>query len=247
VIQLEDWHDTAGTIEVVLFPRTWQKCQDLMIAKEIVKVAGKFDNSRNDPQVIAEDVTQNFSVARPDTGTNGYHSYEPPARDYNDEDVPSWVQEENSAPVNFAPAFTIPPVPQPTISAPVRIAEPEPTFVAPATEGAAAVPIPMVEPQPAAFEMFELDSGDPEQATSWIYVYMQRSGDDDKDRRRLRMLFNILNEFPGNDRFSIIVEGRGQPLKMEFPNHTTHKCDSLLLKLHKLVGADNVQIFSREE
>jgi hypothetical protein len=119
---------------------------------------------------------------------------------------------------------------------------PAPTFIVPATEGAAAVPVPMVESQ--GFEMFELD-GDPAQATAWIYVYMQRSGDDAKDRRRLRMLHNILTEYPGNDRFSIIIEGRGQPLKMEFPNHTTNHCDSLLLRLHKLVGEENIEIFNR--
>ncbi len=159
--------------------------------------------------------------------TNGHtsSSNEPPARDYTDADVPDWVHEENGAatytppaPVYFAatpaaPTLTVPPVP-------VRI-DPEPAFVAPATEGAAAVPIPRVEPQPAAFEMFELNEGDPAQALQWINVFIQRSGDDEKDRRRLRMLFNILTEYPGNDRFGIMVEGRGQPIKMEFPNHTT--------------------------
>jgi hypothetical protein len=96
--------------------------------------------------------------------------------------------------------------------------------------------------------MFELESGDPQQAASWIYVYMQRSGDDDKDRRKLRMLFNIMTEYPGNDRFTIIIEGAGKNgHKMEFPNHTTNKCDSLLMKLNKQVGAENVQIFARDE
>jgi hypothetical protein len=105
--------------------------------------------------------------------------------------------------------------------------------------------VPSVEPQIVA--PLEEESGDPAQAIHWIHIFMQRSGDDANDRRRLRRLHNILTEFPGNDRFSIVIEGKGQPIKMEFPNHTTQKCDDLMHKLARVVGEDNIQVFNRYE
>ena len=70
VITLEDWHETAGTIEVVLFPKTWdhvvsyfriERQRDLAEG-EIVLVAGKADVRNGDIQIIADDVTQDFSA-----------------------------------------------------------------------------------------------------------------------------------------------------------------------------------------
>src|SRR5690606_18749366 len=37
VVHLEDWHDSAGTIEVVIFPRTWLKCMDVVQEGEIIR------------------------------------------------------------------------------------------------------------------------------------------------------------------------------------------------------------------
>lgn len=70
VAHIEDWHETAGTIEVVLFPRTWAKVQDWIESGElhsfevgeVVMIGGKFDNSRGDPQIIAENVRKDFEM-----------------------------------------------------------------------------------------------------------------------------------------------------------------------------------------
>ncbi len=73
VLMLEDWRESAGTIEVVIFPRTWRQCQDLIQEGEIVRIAGKFDTSRGDPQIIAENVSQNFTVQQADTNGHAVH------------------------------------------------------------------------------------------------------------------------------------------------------------------------------
>jgi hypothetical protein len=76
-------------------------------------------------------------------------------------------------------------------------------------------------------------------------VYYQRSGDDEKDRRRIRKLHGILTSYPGPDRFTIVVEGRKQSLTMEFPNHTTAFCEDLVRDLMSTVGEDNIRVFER--
>ncbi|MCI0352238.1 MAG: hypothetical protein L0Z53_22700, partial [Acidobacteriales bacterium] len=141
---------------------------------------------------------------------------------------------------------------------------PEPAAVqavAPATQGAAAVPTPVVEPQVVAEpvpngettwngsdEIVIVDDLHPApetQAERWLMVYYQRSGDDEKDRRRIRKLHGILTSYPGSDRFTIVVEGRKQSLTMEFPNHTTAYCDDLIHDLLTTVGEENIRIFER--
>lgn len=236
VIQLEDWRESASTIEVVLFPRTWQKCQDIVNEGSIVKVTGKFDTSRNDPQIIAEEVSQDFTVVLPENGfiSNG-HDNEPPPWMYSDQDTASSDQ--------FDPSYfddaPMPPQPAPISQEPVY------AEAAPATNGTTAVSTPVGEimfPLPGAVE-----AGDSDRARHWVYVYMQRSGDDAQDRRRLKRIHNCMTAFYGDDRFSIIIEGKEQSFKLEFPHHTTYYCEGLQEKLAKIVGEGNVEVIERPD
>ncbi len=54
--------DRYGTIDVVLFPRTWNRFGELMEDGAVVKILGKLDLSRNDPQIICESVSQEFTA-----------------------------------------------------------------------------------------------------------------------------------------------------------------------------------------
>jgi hypothetical protein len=142
---------------------------------------------------------------------------------------------------------------------PEAVPEPVMAVVAPATQGALAAPVPTLEPQFApqppptesAWEAdipdFLLESEAPQRAQQWVMVYFQRSGDPDKDRRKLRRIHGILTKYPGKDRFSIVVEGKGQSFTMEFPNHTTAFCDDLMTDLLSVVGENNVQVFDRPD
>lgn len=237
VLQLEDWRESATSIEVVLFPRTWQKSQDFILEGKIVKVTGKFDTSRNDPQIIAEEVSQDFNVVRPDNGfmSNG-HDNEPPPWAFSDEDAPPLDE-------SFAPPYSgnVPKI-EPPVSPPAPV---EPVYAAVPETNGSAVATPVGEimfPLPGAAEM-----DDPDRARHWIYVYIQRSPDDAQDRRRLKRIHNFMTEFPGDDRFSIIIEGKDQSFKLEFPNHTTYYCEELKEKLAKLVGEKNIEVFERPD
>ena len=120
VAQLED---RFGTIEAVMFPRTWAKLQEVVAEGEVLVVAGKLDPSRGDPQIIVETATRDFdgmtadlpaeeaapatvwaSQSPPETldaPTNGWEaplpasSIEPPA--FSDL-PPDWAVEEPVAP-----------------------------------------------------------------------------------------------------------------------------------------------------
>lgn len=94
VLQLEDWHETASTIEVVVFPHTWNRVQqyvagyksdrlpddqdnadpallELQIG-DIVSISGKFDTGRGDAQIICEKVSFEFEYASGTGHEEGY-------------------------------------------------------------------------------------------------------------------------------------------------------------------------------
>ena len=59
--------DRYGTMDVVLFPRTWKQYETVMEDGAVVVVSGKFDRSRNDPQIICESVTTQIETIMSDT------------------------------------------------------------------------------------------------------------------------------------------------------------------------------------
>ncbi|MBL8155113.1 MAG: DNA polymerase III subunit alpha [Anaerolineae bacterium] len=248
VLHVEDWHPSAESIDVVLFPRTWEKFGDQCEEGAVIMIGGKVDLSRGDPQIICETVTQNLNLVVPDE--------EPPYASSSAE-PPPWLT--NEPPYDEELGELPPPAPEP---------EPEPVaVVAPATQGAAAVPTPSLEPQlparsapiPAANWMDAPDTepldGDdllpierPPPPERWMMIYFRRSDDPEKDRRRLRRLHGLLQTYPGRDRFSIVVEGGDSDYKMEFPNDTTDCCDALIADLVSIVGErHNIEVFDRPD
>jgi hypothetical protein len=73
----------------------------------------------------------------------------------------------------------------------------------------------------------------------WVDVYLQRTGDDDRDRRTLGRVHGLLTSYPGNDRFTIIIEGGEYPMVVEFPNHSTYACPELWQDLMQVLKDEN--------
>jgi DNA polymerase-3 subunit alpha len=246
VLHIEDWHPSAESIDVVLFPRTWEKFGDQCEEGAVILVAGKVDLSRGDPQIICETVTQNLNLVIPAEETTYPGSSSEPSPWL--AALPLYDEELGES---------LPPPTEP---------EPEPVaVVAPATQGAAAVPTPSLEPQlPVrsapipitnwmdAPDTEPLDGDDlppiepPPPPERWMMIYFRRSDDPEKDRRRLRRLHGLLLTYPGRDRFSIIIEGGDSDYKMEFPNDTTDCCEALITDLVSIVGERrNIEIYDR--
>lgn len=242
VAHVEDWQDSGGAIDVVLFPRTWDKFQDIVLQGSVLIFMGKVDASRGDLQIICENVSQNANVVMPEEssfGSPASSSFEPPA----------WLSDapydEETGEVMSSSA-----VPEPEMA----------MMVAPATQGAAAIRTPSLEPQLAVASRdvpnwsagLDLTADDEEEVIfddeekipeRWLMIYFHRSDDPDKDRRRLTRLHGILTSYPGQDRFTIVIEDKRQNFKMEFPNHTTSYCEDLERDLVSIIGEGNLAVF----
>jgi hypothetical protein len=242
VAHIEDWHETGEAIDVVFFPRTWEKFQDVIKEGVVISASGKVDNSRSEMQIIGDFVSQNLSSLAPEQSIP--LSMEPP----------SWAGEgfyEEEIGESLPPPSYFP--------------EPESVaVVAPATQGAVAVRMPAVvpqlvaEPRSAPIEVNWNQSDDladldlalanekPVPPERWMLIYLQRSDDADQDRRRLRRIHGLLTQYPGKDRFTIVIEDRKSAFKMEFPNDTTDYCEDLVKDLLTVVGEErNIEVFDR--
>ncbi len=237
VISLEDWHDSAEIIEVVLFPRTYEKviaqmadapgdsdsARDLAEG-EIVLVRGRYDDSRGEAQIIAESVTLDFEAASADEAAPGIPESEPA---WADADEPPIVLDDDA----FEPSPIVPEDAPPIAETPLE-------------ESAAAPTEPQAEEEP------EWVNGDgkltmpdekpaPERPPRQIAVVLAASDDVDKDRRKLSRIHNALMQFPGNDRFKIIIRRGDNAIPMNFPGKTTHICAALRAELIGIVGDEN--------
>ncbi len=235
VLTLEDWHDAADSIEVVLFPRAYDKAvsmlagmstgapgKELLAEGDIVIVTGRFDESRGAPQIIADAVTTDVNAAsavdaRPAPADDAAMAWEPPPDD------DGWVNDQPSEPP--------PPV------------EESAAFVEREAEAAprAAEAEPEAEDEPewvnGESHLTMPDEAAPiERAPRSIAVVLAAGDDHDKDRRKLQRIYNKLIEYPGIDRFSIIIRRGGKSTPMKFPGKTTDICDALRDDLAEIVG-----------
>jgi DNA polymerase III subunit alpha len=274
VLQMEDWHDTAGSIEVVVFPRAWAQVQSQLEsgdlrgfdAGDVVKIAGKFDVSRGDPQIIADRVSQNFTVMmvenplpEPDDSMPEWvPDDEPPGSAAEEPQAPLWLEADPVLDQSSGGFFPDSPPPdddlydEETGEVAQPAPEPEPEAVgpvAPATQGAVAWPTPAVEPVgdiPDDAPAFDPDVGREAAPPRWVVVYLARSGDDGKDRRRLKRLHGLLTSYPGQDRFIIVIDGDDRTEKLDFPNHTTGFCQDLFYDLLSVVEAEqNIEVYDQ--
>lgn len=229
VLQIEDWHDTAGTIDVVFFPAAWKKAAAAYVEKgreldagEIVLVSGKFDVSRESAQIQGDSIRTDFEVlAETD---NGY----PP-----DDSLPVWYDpapylemdyDEETGDIVAASSFSEPPPPD-------YFAEPDYGINEPHWTNSS---------QPLDSGWFE----DEKEAVihKHIRLLLRRSEDTDKDRRKLRLLYNILTSYPGKDTFELVIDVKPKPITFVYRNANTRCCPSLIEALTKTVAQADIHI-----
>jgi hypothetical protein len=76
-----------------------------------------------------------------------------------------------------------------------------------------------------------------------LVLTIQRSGDADRDQRKLKRLHGKLMQYPGSDRFCFIIEGGGKKKsRMDFPNNSIGINDEILDFACKQLGEENVRI-----
>jgi DNA polymerase-3 subunit alpha len=83
----------------------------------------------------------------------------------------------------------------------------------------------------------------PRQGQVHLHISIPRSQDLERVTRQLGLVYDLLQSYKGQDRFSLYVEngGQGQVL-IDFPNDTTRHCAEMESKLHDLIGVGTVRV-----
>jgi DNA polymerase-3 subunit alpha len=102
--------DLQGAIELVIFPRTWTKCSELIQMDKIILVEGRVDSQGAEPKVLVDNVSTEFSMV---TSVNTQPDY----LEYTAPEEPGWDELEpyhppaahrvQDAPAESRPGFRI--------------------------------------------------------------------------------------------------------------------------------------------
>jgi hypothetical protein len=75
-----------------------------------------------------------------------------------------------------------------------------------------------------------------------ITVLLRPTGDRERDKRRIKMLYGTFISYHGRDKFSFQIFEGGKGHLIDFPNDTTRVCPEMLARLKKLMGEENWRI-----
>jgi DNA polymerase-3 subunit alpha len=264
ILKIEDWHDTAATIEVVLFPRTWNKLQALVESGEIPPietgeiflVRGKFDFSRGDAQIIGDHLTQQFDLMSA-ADMNGTPVPLRPAA------LPAALPADDPYVPPDVNGYGLPDEPE---FAPPRDDGDDPGYIppqdwdpAPAEGSAPAVnggygtnghagqrtPHPDYEPVNGWALHHDEDADtrdDVSEPVRMLVVRLPRHSDEARNLRVFNRVYGLIVEKPGRDRFAFIITDDEGEYVAEFDKPVIDCSDALLDELARIVGADNIEI-----
>ncbi len=239
--------DLNGTVELVVFTRTWKDVVDWIEEGALVLVEGKVDAERGDPKILVDSMTTDFGNNTSNEKTPSVDLFnEPPNEDDLEihEGLPR-ISEEAIGSYDVPDPVLDSPVPESSDPVPAAVAEKEPAPT-PHEEVAALVSIEPVssdlptEPRsdPEGYSFMET----PETGIRMITIILESSGDRRRDALRMRRVHGLLTSFPGKDRFAFHVFEASRKYLVEFPSSTTGYCPELHGQLVSMLGEGVVRV-----
>jgi len=260
--------DLQGSIELVIFPKVWEKQGSMVQPDAVLFAEGKVDNATGDPKLLVdlfriirpEDVTDEVRLkaqtqaAAISTSVEGNPEDIPADRieDVIPFEEPPFPPEEadwHLAPIRAGSASPIlESVPSSTLTQETTATlegKPNVTSVSPEPAPVSELIDPPVTTQlpPAIISpVMAASYGKNNRGRNLITIILKASGEKERDVRRMRRIHGLLNSYPGDDRFCFLVFEHGHQHLLDFPNDTTAATQELINKLVELVGNDNVQV-----
>jgi len=260
--------DVQGSVELVIFPKTWERVSEMVSYDKIVLVDGRLDAQGAEPKVLVDKISTDFTVLVSNAGTPPVSPSVDDGADTDDEsDVAPYDEPDFQSSSGIDPEEDEAQIPPPPDSFPEDWgASIEPVEPLKASSQSAPVSVDLSETQenPEAKTMLpaelperdELDkltsttrqylvspvtSGEAE-VVHMITVVLRTTGDRTRDVLRMRRIHGTAMSYPGSDRFAFHVFEKGHGYLVEFPNFTTGLCPDLLAKLKLLAGSDSVRV-----
>ena len=247
---------SGGTLDVVVFPRTYERFKARLTPERILVVSGKLDSrpDREEHPLMADWFKEPHELIRPTAST----SYPLPGFDapLSSNEGPLFY----SAPLPAAPGESgagpggsrdrnRPTPPAVHRQMPSQKAPPPPD-APPDWDGMPAAP-PNGSTRPARNPAKGGNGGEhpappivePPTPPAILYITLKRTGDQRRDFDRLAQLHGVLKEEEGQDTFVVVLEGGGRErVELSFPNESTRYSPTLKQRVESIVGAENLRV-----
>jgi len=255
--------DIQGTVELVIFPKAWQKSKELIRNNEVVLVRGKVDTDKDSPKVLVDSL-ELVQILQGDAQANELPVEElagKPAMPGEPDLETDFILPDNFEPEDGindrkAAAYQASASPakreiahetgktspkdltnEPQLAVVTEaILEVVNISTVSASAGEGAAPVVVVE-TPLESRPEPLASQGPT-----LLVSLVSCGSRERDNRRLKQIYGVLTSVPGADRFAFLCKENGHSYRLEFPNDHTAISDSLLRELKGMVGEVNVAV-----
>ncbi|MCW5840292.1 MAG: DNA polymerase III subunit alpha [Caldilinea sp.] len=151
--------------------------------------------------------------------------------DGEEDEASDLAEKETIEPATSAAPPSRPIAGEPSLSAPApaRSETAAPAPAAPAPNGRSSRPSAAVAEAPAAADRY----GAPRQAERRLLITFRRSGNLERDKYRLKELYDTVRDPKGRDGFVIRLVGSGTPAELSFPNDACTISDKLTTELQK--------------
>ncbi len=215
--------DLQGSLEIIIFPRTFKAHQDLLIPDTLLLVTGKVDAQEPDnPKILADTISTELVSHRPV------------------DDAPLL----RKSAVNYADNPPPPPLPPSAIEA-TKPSVPPPTPSTPPwdTADTAATPSQSVPSSPPPPES-PPDWVTPSHKSRMIEINFTRTDDARQDRNKLMRVHQILKSHPGADKFILYIPQADKRVPIEFPNMGIEYNAQLHQQLQNILGATGVRVLA---
>jgi DNA polymerase-3 subunit alpha len=244
--------DIQGFIELVIFPRSWEKFSELVKPDAVLLVSGKPDCESGDPKVLVDRI-EVIDLSKPLKKKNGTKKGVEPA----EESTPDSPAQDMAIISDAEPDWaSMPPMPDeidnvlvPEGSSPavVPVSNGWPGVSSNGNNGSANKVKPVTEtvpPEDTTLDqpVAQAPAFDPNTPTRRLTVMLTPTGDRERDKAKLVRAHAILRAYPGNDRFDFMLYENNQHYQLDFPNQPTNICDDMLITLKLLVGEENITI-----
>lgn len=230
---------SGGTLDSVVFPRTYEQYKELLTENRVLVASGKLDSrpDRDDHPLLVEWFKEPHEFLRP-MNDNGYAVSDP---------LSSSVVHEGSE-AAFDPQGDIADSPSDDNGNGRKSTRRH--RGAPATNDAP----PWETSAVASSASRPSDNGDqrrkkliappePPAPPSTLYITLRRSGNNARDFELLARIHDLLKADQGADQFVVVLEGPGRDkIELEFPNERTQYTPRLRRQIASLIGSENLRI-----
>ena len=256
--------DIQGSIELIVFPKAWEKYSALVQMEAVITAAGSVDAEGAEPKVLVDSI----SLLREEDLRN-YQEKKARQEDELPEENNTWqadfetdryldsveIYQEPPLTAEEASWTTVPFEDHPSKKDENKLRETPSAMVSPSeSEGKPVInrfnfqrdersnqedyikPPMIVSPLPNDVPFGKKTD------TRMITVTIRSSGEKERDLRRMRMVHGVLNSFPGRDRYCFLVYEHGYRHLLDFPNHTTNVNNDMINQLTEIVGKDNIRV-----